>query len=143
MPPFDHVEKEKWIEDYVERETTGARKRVDDAEAAVQQEQDGMKHTGITGLTNIEPEKTLDNMMITIGDSQSYVVYSDDGEDRYNEDEEQQAPRMVSKDDEPGWVMGTITKNVPQHMQRFRQKQMMRDKVAQLGWEDAANYFRE
>jgi hypothetical protein len=29
-------EKEKWIEDHVERETTGARKRVEDAEAAVQ-----------------------------------------------------------------------------------------------------------
>jgi hypothetical protein len=48
-----------------------------------------MKHTGITGLTNIEPEKTLDNMMITIGDSQSDVAYPDDGEDRYNEDGEQ------------------------------------------------------
>jgi hypothetical protein len=50
---------------------------------------------------------------------------------------------MVSKDDEPSWVMDTITKNVPQHMQMVRQKQMMLDKVAQLGWEDAANYFRE
>jgi hypothetical protein len=35
-------EKEKRIEDYVERETAGARKRVEDAEAAVQQEQDNM-----------------------------------------------------------------------------------------------------
>jgi hypothetical protein len=30
-------EKEKWIQDYVERETAGARKRVEDTEAAVQQ----------------------------------------------------------------------------------------------------------
>ena len=29
-------EKEKWIQDYVERETAGARKRVEDAEAAGQ-----------------------------------------------------------------------------------------------------------
>jgi hypothetical protein len=35
-------EKEKWIEEYFERENPGARKRVEDAEAAVQQEQDDM-----------------------------------------------------------------------------------------------------
>ena len=33
---LSNEEKEKWIEDYVERETAGARKRVEDAEAAVQ-----------------------------------------------------------------------------------------------------------
>jgi hypothetical protein len=48
-------EKEKWIEDYVERETAGARKRVEDAEAAVQEEQDDMKHAEIAGLTSCEP----------------------------------------------------------------------------------------
>jgi hypothetical protein len=43
-------EKEKWIEDYVERETAGARKRVEDAEAAVHQEKDDMTHAEIAGL---------------------------------------------------------------------------------------------
>jgi hypothetical protein len=33
---LDNQAQEKWIEDYVERETTGARKRVDNAESAVQ-----------------------------------------------------------------------------------------------------------
>jgi uncharacterized protein with WD repeat len=32
---LSNQEKEKWIEDFVERETTGARKLVDDAEEAV------------------------------------------------------------------------------------------------------------
>jgi hypothetical protein len=44
--------KEKLIEDYVERETAGARKRVEDAEAAVQQEQDNMSHAEIAGSTS-------------------------------------------------------------------------------------------
>jgi hypothetical protein len=35
---LSNEEKEKWIEDYVERETAEARKRVEDTEAAVQQE---------------------------------------------------------------------------------------------------------
>jgi triphosphoribosyl-dephospho-CoA synthetase len=37
MHCFSNEEKEKWIEDYVERDTAGARKQVEDAEAAVQQ----------------------------------------------------------------------------------------------------------
>jgi hypothetical protein len=35
---LSNEEKEKWIKDYVERETAEARKRVEDTEAAVQQE---------------------------------------------------------------------------------------------------------
>ena len=48
----------------------------------------------------------------------------------------------MSEDDEPGWVMGTITKTVQQRMERFRQKQMKLDELTQLGWGDAADYFR-
>ena len=44
---LSNEEKEKWIDDYVERETPRARKRVEDAEAAVQQEQDDMTHAEI------------------------------------------------------------------------------------------------
>jgi len=44
---LSHEEKEKWIEDDVERETTGARMRVEDAVAAVQCEQEDMKHAEI------------------------------------------------------------------------------------------------
>jgi hypothetical protein len=73
--------KEIWVEDYVERETAGARKRVDDAEAAVQQEQDDMAHAEIVELTSREPEKTVEEMMAAIGDSLSDLASSDDGED--------------------------------------------------------------
>jgi hypothetical protein len=49
----------------------------------------------------------------------------------------------VSEDDEPGWVMGTITTTVQQHMGRFRQKQMKLDELTKPGWQDAADYFHE
>jgi hypothetical protein len=39
--------------------------------------------------------------------------------------------------------MGTITKTVQQHLERFRQKQMKLDRLTPLGWEDVADYFRE
>jgi len=127
----------------VERETAGARKRVEDAEAVVQQEQDDMTHAAIVGLTSREPEKTFEEMLVAIGDSLSDLASSDDGEDGEEEDDEETEQGNLSEDDEPSWVMGTITKTVQQRMERFRQKQMKLDELTQPGWEDAANYFRE
>jgi hypothetical protein len=49
---LSNEQKEKWIEDYLERETAGARKRVEDPAAAVQQEQDDMTQAEIAGLTS-------------------------------------------------------------------------------------------
>jgi hypothetical protein len=49
----------------------------------------------------------------------------------------------LREDDEPGCVMGTITKTVQQRMERFRHKQMKLDQVTHPGWEDAADYLRE
>jgi len=127
----------------VERETAGARKRVEDAEAAVQQEQDDMTLAEIPGLKSREPEKMFKEMLVAIGDSLSDLASSDDGEDGEEEDDEETEQGNLSEDDEPGWVMGTITKMVQQRMERFWQKQMKLDELTQPGWEDAADYFRE
>jgi len=86
---LNNEEKEKWIEDYVERETGGARKRVEDAEAAVQQEQDDMTHAEITRLTSREPKMTIEEMLVAIGDSLSDLACSEDGEDGEDEDDEE------------------------------------------------------
>jgi len=136
-------EKEKSIEDCIERETAGARKRVEDAEAAVQQEQDDMTHAELVGLTSRKPEKTLKEMLVAIGDSLSDLARSDDGEDGEDEDDEETEQGKLSKDDEPGWVMGTITKTVQQRIKRFRLKQTKFDELAHPGWQDAADNFRE
>jgi len=127
----------------VERETAGARKRVEDAEAAVQQEQNDMTQAEIAGLTSTELEKTFEDMLVAIGDSLSDLASSDDGQDEEEEADEETEQGNLSEDDEPGWVMGTITKTVQQRMERFWQKQMKIDELTQPGWEDAADYFRE
>jgi len=62
-------EKEQWIEDYVQRKTAGARKWVEHAKAAVLNEQKDMKYAEIAGLTNREPEKTFQKIMVALGDS--------------------------------------------------------------------------
>jgi hypothetical protein len=102
-------EKEKWIADFVERETAGARKRVEDAEAAVQQEQDDMMHAELAGLTSWKPEQTFEEMLVAFGDSLSDLASSVDGEDGEDEHDEETEQGKLSEDDEPGWVMGTIT----------------------------------
>jgi len=111
---LNNEEKEKWIEEYVERETAGARKQVEDAEAAVQQEQDDMTHAEFAGLMSREPEQTFEEMLVAIGDSLSDLASSDDGEDGEDKDDEETVQGKLSDDDEPGWVMGTITKTVQQ-----------------------------
>jgi len=143
MHLLSNEEKEKWIEDYVERETAGARKWLKDAEAAVQQEQDDMTHAEIVGLASRKPGKTFEEMLVAIGNSLSDLASSDDGEDGEDEDDEETEQGKLSEEDEPGWVMGTFTKTVQQRMKRFRQKQMKLDELTQLGWEDAADYFHE
>ena len=140
---LSNEEKAKWIEDYVDRETAGARKRVDDAGAAVQQEQDDMTHAEIAGLMSREPEKAFEEMLAAIGDSLSDLASPDDGEDREDEDDEETDQGKQSDDDKHGWVMGTITKMVQQRMESLRQKPVELDKLTQPGREDAADYFRE
>jgi hypothetical protein len=102
-----------------------------------------MMHAEIAGLPSREPEKMFEEMLVFIGDSQSDVASSDDGADGEDEDDEETEQGNWSEDDEPSWVMGTITKTVQQHMERFRQREMKFDEMTQPGWEDVADYFRE
>jgi len=111
---LNYKEKGEWIEDYVERETTGARKRVEDAEAAVQQEQKDTKNAENTGLTNRESEKTIQEILVAIGHSLSDPASSDDVEDGEDENDQETEQGQPSEDDEPRWVMGTITKTIQQ-----------------------------
>jgi hypothetical protein len=135
--------KEKCMEDYDERETAGAKKRVEDAEAAVQQEQNDITHAKIAGLLSRKSENTFEEMLVAIGDSLSDLASFHDGDDGEGEDDEETEHGKLSEDDEPSWVMGTINKTVQQRMESFRQNRMNLDELTQQGWEDAADCFRE
>jgi hypothetical protein len=131
--------KEKWIEDYVERETAGARKGVEDSQTVVQQERNNMRDTEIAGLTSREPKKMLEEMLVAITDGLSDLATYHDGEDGEDECDVVTDQGKLREDDKSGWEMGTITKTVQQRMQRFRPKQMTLDELTQLGWEDVAD----
>jgi len=136
---LSNKEKEKWIEDFVERQTTVARKRVQDTETVMMQQLKDM--TTATG----KPETTFAAMLNAIGDSLSDLASSDDeqaGEGKEDDEEDTELGKL-NDDDEPGWVMGTISKMVQHRMESFRQKQIKLDELTQPGCKDAAKYFRE
>ena len=102
-----------------------------------------MKNAENAGLTNREPEKTFQEMMVAIGDSLSDLASSDDGEYGEYEDDEETEQGNLSKDYEPSGVMGSFGKTVQQRIKRFPQKQIKLDELTQSGWEDAADFIRE
>jgi len=136
-------DKQQWIQAYVEKETTAAGKRVSDAQAAVQQDQEDKMKAENVGLMNGEPEKTFQVMMVSIGDSLSDLASSNNGEDGEDEDDTETEQGQLSEHDEPGWVMGTITKQVQQHLEGFGQYPMKLGKLTLRGWDDAADDFHE
>jgi len=89
---WSNEEKAKWIEDYVERYSAGAKKIAEDAETAVQQGQKETMKGENVGLTNRQPEKNFQKMMFAVGDSLRDLASSENGpdaDDGDNEDEEE------------------------------------------------------
>jgi hypothetical protein len=138
---LNNKEKEKWIKDDMERETAVARKRVEDAETPITLEQEDMRSVKSGRLTSKEPRQMFEWMLGAIGDSLSDLASSDDEEN--GEDDQDTAQGKLREDDDPGRVMGTISKMIQQRMERFCQMQMKLDELTQHGWGDEAHYFRE
>jgi len=109
---LSNQENKKWIEDYVERETAVARRRVEVTEATIRQGQDDAEGAENGGFTTGEPEKMFHEMIIPIGDSLSDIASSDHGEDGENEADEQTEQWQLKEVDKPSWEMGAITKTV-------------------------------
>jgi len=128
-------EQERWIEDYVERETAEAIKRVEDTETAITQEQDDMRNAEKAGLTTTKPETTFEEMLNAIRDSLSNLASSDDGEAGEDEDDDNKdhAGGKLSEDKASGWVMDTISKTVQHRMEHYQQMQMKLDELTQPG----------
>jgi hypothetical protein len=95
-------EQEKWIEDYLARETAVARKLVQDAETAIRQEIKDVTTGENVGATTPKPETTVDEMLNAIGESRSDPASSAAVQDREdeNQDKEDTDLRKLSDDDE-------------------------------------------
>jgi len=84
-------------------------------------------------------------MLNGVGDSLSDLASSEDEEDGEDEDDDEEDTELgkLSSNDEPGWVMATISKTVQHHMEIIWQKQMRLDEQMPPGLGDPADYLRE
>ena len=65
-------------------------------------EQEEMRNCENVGLTSREPHKTVEEMMIAIGDSLSNLASSENEDNGDDQDDEDPKEAMPSEDDEPG-----------------------------------------
>ena len=140
---LSNADQEHWIHHPLDRDTAGARKRVEDAETAIKQEQEDTRNAEDVGLTPRQSEKMIEKMFDGIRDSLRDLARSDDEEARGDQHDEDTELCKLSKDDKPGWVIATIMKTVQQRMGKFQKKQMKLWELTKLGWGDNADYFRE
>jgi len=75
----------------MDKETTLSRKRVEDAEIEMNQEQEDMRNAEKVGLTTTQPEPTFEEMLQAIRDSLSYLGIND-GEDAADKDDDEEDP---------------------------------------------------
>ena len=80
MHILGNEEQQKWIDDYVDRETAVARKQVQAAETAIMQKQEHMRNVEKARSTTTKPEKSFE-MLNAISDSLSNLASSEDEED--------------------------------------------------------------
>jgi len=73
----------------VERETAMATKQVEDAETAIEQEQEDMRNAEKAGLTAKKPEITFEEILNAIGDSLSELECSKNVENGEDEDDDE------------------------------------------------------
>jgi len=119
-----------------------ARIQVQDAAAVVQQAPEDMNHTQNPGLRTGAPEMTYEEMQLAMSDCLSHHACSDDAEDEEDDDEHIEQGKL-GEGDEPGCMIGKMSKMVEQHMQRVRQKQMKLDNLTHPECEVTVDYFHE
>jgi len=133
------------MEDYVERETAVASKRVLNIETAIMQELKGTTTAESVRMTTRKPETMFQEMLNAIADSLSDLAIShdeQDGEDEEDVDDETELGTW-SDDAEPCCVMCWISKMVQHRIVSFWQKLMRLDELTLPGCGDTANYFCE
>ena len=119
----------------MDRETAVVRKRVQDTETVIMQEQEHLRNVEKARSTTTKPETTFEEMLNAIRGSLSDLASSEDEENGEDEDDDEEDTELgkPSEDDEPGWVMGRISKKIQHCMESFRQKQMRLDELMQAG----------
>jgi len=145
VPFLSKQGKDQCIENHLDWETAVVRQKVEDAETAIKQELEDMRNAEEAGVTTRKHQTTYEETLNAIGDYLSDLASSDNGNEWEFEDEYEEDPELgkQSDNDEPGWVMGTLSKTVQYCVESFLQNEMKLDNWTPLGWGDVINFFRE
>jgi hypothetical protein len=82
-------------------------------------------------------------MIVSMGDSASYLVSYDNGEHGEDEIDEVIESGKLGEDGEPGWLLSRITKMALQCMEMFWLNHMKLYELTQLGWRNADDILSE
>jgi len=134
-------EKEKWIENEMQRETTVAGQWVEDADTTIKWEGEDRRSAESGGLRSREARQTFEGMLNAIRESLRDLAISDYFEDE--EVDEGTDQRKQSEHDKHGWVRDTILETVQQRMESSMQRQVMLDAFPHPGWGDKADNLHE
>jgi hypothetical protein len=95
------------------------------------QERGDMKNAEKADFTTIMPETAFEELLNAIRDSPSNHACSDHVEDVEAVDDDDEDPKLckLSEDNEPSWVIGTISNTVQNQMERSWQKRMNLDEL--------------
>lgn len=84
-------------------------------------------------LATMWPTITAGHMTIAIGDSLSNHACSKTVQYGHDENDEDTELGKLSEDDQPGWVVATMSISAHQQMQSYTQMWMKLDELTQLG----------
>lgn len=89
------------------------------------------------------PKNSFEEILIAIEACLSNLAILDDKEDVDVKADDRNGSELgkLSENDEPGWVMGTLSKEVPQSMETYLVMEIWHDELTQLRWWDMADYF--
>jgi len=106
------MKREKLIEDFVDTETAVARKKVQDSETAIIQEQEDMRNAEKAQSTTRKPETSFDEMLNAIRDNLGDLASSDNEEYReYDKDDAKDTVcGKLGEEVKAGCMLGTISK---------------------------------
>lgn len=147
---MDSDQRDKWIEDYVERETAAARKRAEEADLAWALEKERLASVSAVDQhpETAESARSFNQMLEDIGESIDDVATSgeedEDNEDDDDDEEDEEDIEGESDEEEgSGWVPDIVQKSAQRRIDAFREKCMWIEEMTRSGWEDADKYFRE
>jgi hypothetical protein len=133
-------QREKWIENYVERETQVARQRVEAADAAVNEDMENEYGAPPAVRTK---KRTFEELLALVGDDLDNVVPSDDDDDDDDEEEPDEDEDEKEWADDDDFVPGQMDKTTMAEIAAARARTSRIFELTKEGYAEAEAFWRK